>query len=149
MGLGDGVWIIYMFLTDLIFNRQGALCWDAVAGNVRRCCAKSTDGVCNHLFPFQPSSLALMGVVRLSLGWGILQCWALSPKARNEGKITCAEAHMDMAQDEWSQRGGFKTGQSSEPPSLSLHIRKYSRLFQFLRVFPEEAVPLKGSISMS
>lgn len=72
MDLEDGAWIICILLTDLIFHGQGAVCRDAVAENVRRCCAKDTDGLWLHLCPFQPSSLALMGVV--SLGWGMLQC---------------------------------------------------------------------------
>lgn len=76
-----------------------------------------------------------------SWGWGMLQCWAPSPKAGNTGKITNAGAQMNVPQEEWSQWGGFI---SSDPHSLSLHRRKFPRFFQFLRVFPEAAVPLKG-----
>lgn len=58
-----------------------------------------------------------------SWGWGMLQCWAPSPKAGNTGKITSAGAQMDVAQEEWSQWGGFI---SSDPHSLSLHRRNFS-----------------------
>lgn len=84
MDLEDGVWIIYILLTDLIFHRQGAVCRDATAGNVRRCCAKHIDGLCNRLCPFQPSSLALMGVMPGACLWTGECCSAELPHPKQE-----------------------------------------------------------------
>lgn len=117
MGLGDGVWIIYMFLTDLIFNRQGAVCRDAVAGNVRRCCAKSTHGVCNHLFPFQPSSLALMGVVPGSCLWAGEFCSAELSHPKQE---TREKSPVQRLRWTWHRMSGPKGVASKQDRAQSL-----------------------------
>lgn len=143
MDLEDGVWIIFILLTDLIFHRQELYAemlllemWgDAV---LKTLMAFVTIFVLFNLH-LSPSRGPCLG---LAFGQGNAAVLSSLTQRRKHRKNHLCRAEMDMAQEDWSQWGGFTTGQSSDPRLLSLHRRKFPRFFQFLRVFSE--VPLKG-----